>query len=48
VVLKKDKEQLLASFPPEYASLARSIIESKKLKLKNEESLRELFSALNE
>ena len=48
VLIKKDKEQVLAQVPPEYAEKVKSIIESKKLKLKNEESLKQLFKLLNE
>jgi len=48
VLIKKDKEQVLAEVPMEYAEQVKSIIETKKLKLKNEESLRQLFKLLNE
>ena len=48
VLIKKDKEQVLTEVPLEYAEQVKSIIEAKKLKLKNEESLKQLFKLLNE
>ena len=47
VLIKKDKEQLLEHVPPEFAEIVKSTIESKKLKIKNEESLKQLFRYLN-
>jgi hypothetical protein len=48
VLIKKDKEHLLSQVPAEYQERVKSILESKKFKLKNEESLKELFRLLNE
>ena len=48
VLIKKDKEQLLAQVPLDYAAQIKSIIETRKLKVKNEDSLRELFRQLND
>jgi len=48
VLIKKDKDQLLAEVPPEFAEIVKSTIESKKLKVKNEESLKQLFRSLND
>jgi hypothetical protein len=47
VLIKKDKEQVLEHVPPEFAEIIKSTIESKKLKIKNEESLKQLFRYLN-
>jgi len=48
VLIKKDREQVMAEVPSEYSEQVKSIIENKKLKLKNEESLKQLFKLLNE
>ena len=48
VLIKKDKDQLLEQVPPEFREQIKSIIESKKIKVKNEEGLKKLFSVLNE
>jgi len=48
ILIKKDKDQVLTQIPTEYLEQAKSIIASKKLKLKNEDSLKELFKSLNE
>jgi hypothetical protein len=48
VLIRKDKEQLLTEVPQEYVAEIKSIIEQKKMKLKNEESLKQLFRKLNE
>lgn len=46
VIVKKDKDQIISQMP-EYASAIRKIIDSEKLKLKNESALIKLFSLLN-
>ena len=48
VLIKKDKEQVMSAVPSEYSEKVKSIIESKKLKLKNEDSLKQLFTLLNQ
>jgi len=48
IPVKKDKEQLLAALPPEELEKFQKIIESKKIKIKNEESLKQVFRYINE
>jgi hypothetical protein len=46
VIIKKDKDYLYTL--PKYGDAIKNIAESKKLKLKNEKSIVELFEYLNE
>ena len=48
IPVKKDKDQLLAALPPDELDKFQKMIESKKIKVKNEESLKQLFRYINE